>query len=165
MNCATPEWVTAIATDGRRKMTSEFAVDVKCESTRPIADLRIAATVIDPPPLNRDGQGRVAGTVIVTNLGPTESGPVRLLISANRADSARAAKVMYLSCAPSQSGTTCTDLSRLNRGIELAFHWEAPVSGAGQLIVTFELQDDTTTDPQLANNKASVEVELRQPPP
>jgi hypothetical protein len=35
MRCATPTSVTALATDERRRLTSEFAVDVTCEQERP----------------------------------------------------------------------------------------------------------------------------------
>jgi hypothetical protein len=128
---------------------------------RMTADLAITAR-LDTAFLDKNGQGRVSGTLVLTSLGPNESGPARLLISSNRVDSARAAEVVFLPCAPSQNGTTCTGL-RPARGVELAFAWALPVSGAGQLIVTFEVQSDTS-DPKPANNKASVQTELRPGP-
>lgn len=130
---------------------------------RMTADLAITASAPEPAPLDANGQGRVSGTLVVTSLGPDDSGPVELLISADRLDSGRAAKVDSLPCAPSPTGTTCTGLRfpAGNAGVELAFAWSLPVSGAGRLVVMFELQSDAA-DPLPGNNRAFVDVFLVQ---
>lgn len=157
--CTIPEPVSAIATDERRKATSEFAADIRCQAAT--ADLRVEAR-IDSAFLGSNGVGRVGGTVVVTSLGPAESTPFKLVVSSNRTDSARAAEFVFLDCMQTPTGITCPGLS-VNRGIELAFAWGMPVSGAGLLTVRFEMQSDTV-DPQPANNVAEVSVDLKPSP-
>ena len=157
--CTIPGPVSAIATDEKRKATSEFAADVRCQPAT--ADLRVEAR-IDSAFLGSNGVGRVGGTVVVTSLGPAESTPFKLVVSSNRTDSARAAEFVFLDCMQTPTGITCPGLS-VNRGIELAFAWGMPVSGAGLLTVRFEMQSDTT-DPQPANNVAEVSVDLKPSP-
>ncbi|MEX0673428.1 MAG: hypothetical protein WD067_01565 [Gaiellaceae bacterium] len=125
------------------------------------ADLHVEAR-IDSAFLGSNGVGRVGGTVVVTSLGPAESTPFKLVVSSNRIDSARAAEFVFLDCMQTPTGVTCPGLS-VNRGIELAFAWGMPVSGAGLLTVRFEMQSDTT-DPQPANNVAEVSVDLKPSP-
>ena len=127
---------------------------------RATADLRVNAR-IDTAFLDRNGVGRVSGTLEVTNLGPSEASAFRLLMSSNRVDSARAAEITFLSCAKTETGVACTG-PRVARPLSLGYAFALPVSGAGQLIVDFEVRSDTP-DPQPANNKSSVQVELQSP--
>lgn len=130
------------------------------QAGRVTADLAVTARV-DTAFLDQNGRGRVSGTLEVTNRGPNESSPFTLLISANRMESARAAEVTSLSlkCTQTASGVTCTG-PRVAKDLALGFAFALPVTGAGLLIVDFEVRSDSP-DPQPANNKTSVQVELR----
>lgn len=125
------------------------------------ADLRVTAR-IDTAFLDRNGVGRVSGTLEITNLGPSEASAFRLLVSSNRVDSARAAEITSLPCARTETGVGCTG-PRVARGLTLAYGFGMPVNGAGQLTVTFELTS-TTRDPSPANNSVRVQADLRPSP-
>lgn len=162
-----PHWCTRYILHGRH-VAPPFVPPgiITTPAPRPgqTADLRVSARV-DTAFLDRSGNGRVTGTVVVGNLGPAESGPFRLLVSSSRPDSARAADLTpsFLTCARTQEGTTCTG-PRVARGLELAFPWAIPVSGAGTVTVTFTVQSTTTRDPQGGNDAATVQAELRPEP-
>lgn len=150
-----------------RALIRDFAGRSRTWAVRPsqpgrtTADLRLTAR-IDTAFLDRTGAGRVSGTLQITNLGPNEASAFRLVVSSNRVDSARAAEITFLGCTRTQTGVACTG-PRVARGLTLAYSFALPVSGAGQVSVDFEL-DSPTSDPSGANNKASVQAELRPSP-
>jgi hypothetical protein len=129
--------------------------------TRTTADLRVTAR-IDTAFLDKNGVGRVSGTVEVANAGPSEASAFRLLLTSNRVDSARAAELTSLPCARTETGVACTG-PRVARGLGLAYGFGMPVNGAGQITVTFELTS-ATSDPSAANNRTTVQAELRPSP-
>ena len=130
---------------------------------RPTADLGVEAKVASSF-LDKNGHGRVTGTLLITSARKADAVvPYTLLVTSNRLESARAVTVEPLvTCKAGQTGTECA-MGTMGGGSALAFSWAMPVSGAGRLTVTFELVSDAT-DPQPANNKATVEAELRASP-
>lgn len=116
------------------------------------ADVRVAAR-IDTAFMDRDGNGRVSGVLTLANRGAGEARGLRLVVTSNRLDSARAAELDGLSCTRTDAGTSCA-LPPLTPNVELAFPWAMPASGAGRFTATFAA----------AGRTATVETDLRPQP-